>query len=85
MMNLAFAPSIAPSVLPLFFAMCYGATLGSNATLLGAGSNIIAGGIAARAGRPISFLTFLRYGVPVTLVRRWFPRSTFGSGFSDLA
>jgi Na+/H+ antiporter NhaD/arsenite permease-like protein len=57
------------SVLPLFFAMCFGATLGGNATLLGAGSNIVAGGICARAGRPISFLTFLRYGVPITAVQ----------------
>jgi len=60
---------IPSSVLPLFFAMCFGATLGGNATLLGAGSNIIAGGICARAGRPISFLTFLRYGIPVTVVQ----------------
>jgi Na+/H+ antiporter NhaD/arsenite permease-like protein len=59
---------IPSSVLPLFFAMCFGATLGGNATLLGAGSNIIAGGISARAGRKISFLTFLRYGIPVTAV-----------------
>jgi len=58
-----------PSVLPLFFAMCFGATLGGNATLLGAGSNIIAGGIASRAGRPISFMTFMRYGIPITAVQ----------------
>ena len=60
---------IPPSVLPLFFAMCFGATLGGNATLLGAGSNIIAGGIASRAGRQISFMTFMRYGIPVTAVQ----------------
>ena len=60
---------IPTSVLPLFFAMCFGATLGGNATLLGAASNIVAGGICSRAGRPISFMTFLRYGVPVTAVQ----------------
>lgn len=58
-----------PSVLPLFFAMCFGATLGGNATLLGAGSNIVASGICSRAGRPISFMKFLRYGVPITIVQ----------------
>jgi Na+/H+ antiporter NhaD/arsenite permease-like protein len=58
-----------PAVLPLFFAMCFGATLGGNATLLGAGSNIVANGICSRAGRPISFLAFLRYGIPVTAVQ----------------
>jgi Na+/H+ antiporter NhaD/arsenite permease-like protein len=57
------------AVLPMFYAMCYGATLGGNASLLGASSNIVAGGICAQNGRPLSFVTFLRYGVPVTLVQ----------------
>ena len=56
-------------VLPLFAAMCFGATLGGNATLLGAASNIIARGICSRAGRSISFVMFLRYGVPITFVQ----------------
>ncbi|HET6184886.1 MAG TPA: SLC13 family permease [Acetobacteraceae bacterium] len=60
---------IPASVLPLFFAMCFGATLGGNATLLGASSNIVASGICAQAGRPISFLTFLRYGAPIALMQ----------------
>jgi len=54
------------SVASLFFAMCFGATLGGNASLLGASSNIVASGACAQAGMPISFMTFLRYGVPVT-------------------
>jgi Na+/H+ antiporter NhaD/arsenite permease-like protein len=58
-----------PSVLPLFFAMCFGATLGGNSTLFGAASNIVAGGICSRAGRQISFMTFLRHGVPVSAVQ----------------
>jgi Na+/H+ antiporter NhaD/arsenite permease-like protein len=57
------------AVLPLFFAMCLGATLGGNATLLGASSNIVAGGICAQNGRPVTFMTFLRYGIPVTAVQ----------------
>jgi len=57
------------SVACLFFAMCFGATLGGNATLLGASSNIVATGICARAGSPISFIRFLRYGVPVTVAQ----------------
>jgi Na+/H+ antiporter NhaD/arsenite permease-like protein len=55
---------IPTSVLPMFFAMCLGATLGGNATLLGASSNIVAGGICAQNGYPITFITFLRYGIP---------------------
>ena len=57
------------TVLPLFFAMCFGATLGGNATLLGASSNIVAGGICAQAGRPLTFMTFLRFGVPVAALQ----------------
>jgi Na+/H+ antiporter NhaD/arsenite permease-like protein len=57
------------AVLPMFFAMCLGATLGGNATLLGASSNIVASGICAQNGRPVTFMTFLRYGIPVTVVQ----------------
>lgn len=56
-------------VLPLFYAMMYGATLGCNKTLVGASSNIIAAGIAEQHGKAISFQTFLRYGIPVMLVQ----------------
>ncbi|MEB3281807.1 MAG: ArsB/NhaD family transporter [Lyngbya sp.] len=52
-------------VLPLFYAMMYGATLGGNGTLLGASSNIVAAGISEQHGRNISFKRFLKYGLPV--------------------
>lgn len=54
-----------PEVLPLFYAMMYGATLGGNGTLAGASSNIVAAGIAELHGKRISFKRFLRYGIPV--------------------
>ena len=57
------------NVLPLFYAMMYGATLGGNGTLVGASSNIVAAGIAEINGQPISFQRFLRYGFPVMLVQ----------------
>jgi Na+/H+ antiporter NhaD/arsenite permease-like protein len=53
----------------MFFAMCLGATLGGNATLLGASSNIVASGICAQNGRPVTFTTFSRYVIPVSLVQ----------------
>lgn len=53
-----------PTVLPLFYAMMYGATLGGNGTLVGASSNIVAAGVAEQHGQRISFATFLRYGLP---------------------
>jgi len=69
------------AVLPLFFAMCYGATLGGNASLLGASSNIVAGGICAQNGRPLSFVAFLRYGVPVTAVQLLVSAAYVGARF----
>ena len=60
-----FAGQFPPEVLPLFYAMMYGATLGGNGTLVGASSNIVAAGVSELHGRRISFKTFLRYGLPV--------------------
>lgn len=56
-------------VLPLFYAMMFGATLGGNGTLVGASSNIVAAGISEQHGRRISFQTFLKYGIPVMLLQ----------------
>lgn len=58
-----------PEVLPLFYAMMFGATLGGNGTLVGASSNIVAAGIAEQQGRRISFKTFLHYGIPIMLLQ----------------
>ncbi|SAL64344.1 ArsB/NhaD family transporter [Caballeronia humi] len=58
-----------PAVIPVFIAMMYGATLGGNATLIGASANIVAAGICARHGKPLTFVRFLRYGLPVTIVQ----------------
>ncbi|MBD2481431.1 ArsB/NhaD family transporter [Planktothrix sp. FACHB-1365] len=65
----AFSGQFPPEVLPLFYAMMFGATLGGNGTLVGASSNIVAAGISEQHGRTISFKTFLRYGIPVTVVQ----------------
>lgn len=54
-----------PEVLPLFYAMMYGATLGGNGTLVGASANIVAAGISEQYGKPISFQRFLYYGLPI--------------------
>ena len=51
-----------------WWALALGACFGGNATLVAAAANVAAAGMAARAGRPIGFVQFLRVGVPVTLV-----------------
>jgi Na+/H+ antiporter NhaD/arsenite permease-like protein len=57
------------TTLPVFVAMMFGGTLGGNATLIGAAANIVSGGICAAQGKRISFMTFLTYGVPITLAQ----------------
>ncbi len=64
-LNPDFAGQFPPEVLPLFYAMMFGATLGGNGTLVGASSNIVAAGISEQHGRPISFHRFLQYGLPM--------------------
>lgn len=53
--------------IPVFVAMMFGATLGGNATLIGASANIVSAGICANRGQRITFGRFLRYGLPITL------------------
>ncbi len=52
---------------PLWWAFVFGADLGGNATAVAAGANVVVLGIAAKAGEPISFWQFTKYGVVVTL------------------
>jgi Na+/H+ antiporter NhaD/arsenite permease-like protein len=55
--------------LPVFIAMMFGATLGGNATLIGASANIVSVGICATHGERVTFARFARYGVPITVVQ----------------
>jgi Na+/H+ antiporter NhaD/arsenite permease-like protein len=57
------------STLPVFVAMMFGATLGGNATLIGASANIVCVGICSAQGEHLTFGRFLRYGLPITLVQ----------------
>ena len=52
---------------PLFWALALGACLGGNGTLIGASANVVASKIGSRNGYPITFATFLKYGVPFTI------------------
>jgi Na+/H+ antiporter NhaD/arsenite permease-like protein len=51
-----------------WWALALGACFGGNATLIAAAANVAAAGMAARAGRPIGFLQFLKIGLPATVV-----------------
>ena len=51
----------------LWWALAAGADLGGNLTIIGASANVILASMSEREGHPITFGTFLRYAVPVTL------------------
>ncbi|MBW7866032.1 MAG: ArsB/NhaD family transporter [Candidatus Hydrogenedentes bacterium] len=52
---------------PLWWSLALGSCLGGNGTLFGAAANVVVAQIAKKNGYHISFLTYLRYGLPVTI------------------
>jgi Na+/H+ antiporter NhaD/arsenite permease-like protein len=52
----------------LWWALAAGADFGGNATAVGASANVVAIGIALRAGNPITFWEFTRKGVVMTAI-----------------
>lgn len=55
--------------IPVFIGMMFGATLGGNATLIGAAANVVAAGICAGHGQRVTFGAFLRYGLPIATLQ----------------
>eukprot|EP01126_Amoeba_proteus_P035993 TRINITY_DN3647_c0_g3_i7.p1 TRINITY_DN3647_c0_g3~~TRINITY_DN3647_c0_g3_i7.p1 ORF type:complete len:265 (+),score=60.65 TRINITY_DN3647_c0_g3_i7:37-795(+) len=53
---------------PLVWALVFGACLGGNGTLIGASANVVAVGMAEKAGISISFTEFTKIGFPITLL-----------------
>ncbi len=51
-----------------WWALALGACFGGNATIVAAAANVAASGMAARAGKPIGFVQFMKAGLPVTLI-----------------
>ncbi|OEF96342.1 SLC13 family permease [Desulfuribacillus alkaliarsenatis] len=53
---------------PLWWALALGACLGGNGSLIGASANVIVAGMAMREGREITYLGFLKIGLPITII-----------------
>ena len=72
--NIPFTAAMIPVVDTLsrddayWWALSLGACFGGNATIVAAACNVAASGMAARAGHPIGFVAFLRYGLAVTFL-----------------
>ena len=52
----------------LWWALAFGADFGGNATIIGASANVVAIGLAHKAGIKISFWHFAKYGLIITAV-----------------
>lgn len=57
-----------PDLMPLWWSLALGACLGGNATAIGASANVIVIGMAEKAGKHISFMRYLAYGMPVMVL-----------------
>src|SRR6266542_938923 len=55
------------NVEPLIWALSLGANFGGNATIIGASANVVVASMSEARGYPLSFASYLRYGVPATL------------------
>jgi Na+/H+ antiporter NhaD/arsenite permease-like protein len=53
---------------PLWWSLALGACLGGNGTLIGASANVIVAGLAAKEGKPISFMKFFWIGFPLMIL-----------------
>jgi Na+/H+ antiporter NhaD/arsenite permease-like protein len=52
----------------LWFALSIGAAMGGNSTLIGSSPNLVTAGIAERAGYRMTYLEFLKVGLPATIL-----------------
>jgi anion transporter len=52
----------------LWWSLAFGADFGGNATIIGASANVVAIGLAAKAGIRISFWNFAKYGIVITAI-----------------
>ncbi len=57
-----------PALMPLWWSLALGACLGGNGTAIGASANVIVVGLAERAGKKITFLKFMLYGMPIMIL-----------------
>jgi Na+/H+ antiporter NhaD/arsenite permease-like protein len=55
-------------VMPLWWALSLGACLGGNGTIIGASANVVLSGISNREGYPMTFMSFLKVGMPLMLL-----------------
>ena len=55
-------------VWPLWWAVSIGACFGGNGTIIGASANVVLTGISNRRGYPVTFMDYLKVGLPMMLL-----------------
>jgi Na+/H+ antiporter NhaD/arsenite permease-like protein len=55
-------------LMPVWWSLALGACLGGNGSAIGASANVIVVGMSEKAGRRISFMKFMLYGMPVMIM-----------------
>jgi len=55
-------------LMPLWWALALGADFGGNATVVGASANVVVTGMAEKEGHKISFLSYMKVALPLTVV-----------------
>ena len=55
-------------IMPVWWSLALGACLGGNGTAIGASANVIVFDLSKRHRKKLSFLRFMLYGMPVTLM-----------------
>jgi Na+/H+ antiporter NhaD/arsenite permease-like protein len=56
-----------PDLMPVWWSLALGACLGGNGTIIGASANVIVVGMSEKVGKPISFMKFMMYGMPLMI------------------
>lgn len=57
-----------PDLMPLWWSLALGACLGGNGSAIGASANVIVVGMSEKAGKKISFMKFMAYGMPLMIM-----------------
>jgi len=57
-----------PDLMPVWWSLALGACLGGNGSAIGASANVIVVGVSEKAGRKISFMKFMAYGMPIMIM-----------------
>ncbi|HLC16578.1 MAG TPA: ArsB/NhaD family transporter [Thermodesulfovibrionia bacterium] len=57
-----------PLLMPVWWSLALGACLGGNGSAVGSSANVIVVGMSEKAGRKITFMRFMAYGMPVMIM-----------------